>query len=99
MSWATWPNASFALTHCVMGVKGGIISPVMEVYEAILHDTVDNFNETISFVSPRRVTMDKHNCKLRYNNTVVVGDRQQIILKELYLSILGPWTPRRPLLL
>ena len=24
-----------------MGVKGGIISPVMEVYEAILHDTVD----------------------------------------------------------
>lgn len=41
MSWATWPSVSFALTHCVMGVKGGMASPVVEVYGAMLYDTVD----------------------------------------------------------
>lgn len=41
MSWATWLSVSFALTQCVMGVKGGTVSPVVEVYGAMLYDTVD----------------------------------------------------------
>lgn len=41
MPWATWASVSFALTQCVMGVKGGMVSPVVEVYGAMLYDTVD----------------------------------------------------------